>query len=223
MEQRLPSCLECVLTPSMRSPGVGGQDKGVCVCVCVCVVCVKVRQRQVDRGEGADYQPGKGSHPNPDSMSPCVSSFPSLGLCFSISETGIFEIKWFWGNICCNLKFKKNFLLERTKDSYILRARCCCCCLVTQLYLIYCNHMDCSKPDSSVHGMFQARIQEWIAISVPRGSSRPRDRTCISCIGRHVLYCWGSREAQEPGDRGRKEEEIVLSRTVAISWKLGFF
>ena len=34
MEQRLPSCLECVLTPSMRSPGVGGQDKGVCVCVC---------------------------------------------------------------------------------------------------------------------------------------------------------------------------------------------
>ena len=91
MEQRLPSCLECVLTPSMRSPGVGGQDKGVCVCVCV--VCVKVRQRQVDRGEGGDYQPGKGSQPNPDSMSPSVSSLPSLGLCFSISETGIFEIK----------------------------------------------------------------------------------------------------------------------------------
>ena len=71
----------------MRTPRVGGQDKGVRVCMCI-----KERQRQVDRGDGEDYQPGKGSHPNPDSMSPCVRSFPSLGLCFSIPEIGIFEI-----------------------------------------------------------------------------------------------------------------------------------
>ena len=51
--------------------------------------------------------------------------------------------------------------------------------------------MDCSPPGSSVHGIFQARIQEWVAISFSRGSSRPRDRTCISlvsCIGRWILY-----------------------------------
>ena len=51
MEQRLPSCLECVLTPSMQTPGVGDQDKGVFLCVCVCV-CVKVRQRQVNEEMG---------------------------------------------------------------------------------------------------------------------------------------------------------------------------
>ena len=40
--------------------------------------------------------------------------------------------------------------------------------------------MDCSLPDSSVHGILQARILEWGAISFSRGSSQPRDRTCIS-------------------------------------------
>ena len=38
------------------------------------------------------------------------------------------------------------------------------------------------------HGILQARIPEWVASSIPRGSSRPRDQTCISCIGRWILY-----------------------------------
>ena len=42
--------------------------------------------------------------------------------------------------------------------------------------------MDCSLPDSSVHGILQARILEWAAISFSRGSSRSRDRTQVSCI-----------------------------------------
>ena len=53
--------------------------------------------------------------------------------------------------------------------------------------------MDCSPPGSSVYRIFQARILEWIAIPFFRGSSPPRDRThisCISCIGRWVLYHW---------------------------------
>ena len=46
--------------------------------------------------------------------------------------------------------------------------------------------MDCSLPGSSVHGIFQARVLEWVAISFSRGSSRRRDRTRVSCIpGRH--------------------------------------
>ena len=46
--------------------------------------------------------------------------------------------------------------------------------------------MDCSLPRSSVHGIFQARVLEWVAISFSRESSRPRDRTWISLIvGRH--------------------------------------
>ena len=54
-----------------------------------------------------------------------------------------------------------------------------------------CNLMNCSPPDSSVHGILQARTLEWVAISFSRGSSWPRDRTHISYvswIGRQVLY-----------------------------------
>ena len=47
--------------------------------------------------------------------------------------------------------------------------------LVTQLYPTLCNHMDYSPPDFSVHGILQARILEWVAISFSRGSSLPRD------------------------------------------------
>ena len=42
--------------------------------------------------------------------------------------------------------------------------------------------MDCSPPGSSVRGIFQARILEWVAISSSRGSSRPKDQTHISCV-----------------------------------------
>ena len=57
-----------------------------------------------------------------------------------------------------------------------------------------CNPMDCSLPGSSVHGIFQARIQEWVAISFSRGSSQLRDQTQVSCIvGRHFTV-WATRE-----------------------------
>ena len=48
--------------------------------------------------------------------------------------------------------------------------------------------MDCNPPGSSIHRISQARILEWVAISFLRGSSPPRDQTCISCIGRWILY-----------------------------------
>ena len=47
--------------------------------------------------------------------------------------------------------------------------------------------MNCSLPGSSVHGIFQARILEWVAIFCSRRSSWPRDWTLISCIGRWIL------------------------------------
>jgi len=49
--------------------------------------------------------------------------------------------------------------------------------------------VDCSPPGSSVHGISQARVLEWVAISFSRGYLPPRGRTCVSCIGRRVLYC----------------------------------
>ena len=61
-----------------------------------------------------------------------------------------------------------------------------------QSSLTLCDPMDCRPPGSSVHGILQARILEWGAISSSRGSSRIRVRTHISCvswIGRQLLYC----------------------------------
>ena len=45
-----------------------------------------------------------------------------------------------------------------------------------------CDPMDCSLSGSSVHGIFQARVLEWVAIAFPKGSSQPRDRTRVSRI-----------------------------------------
>ena len=55
------------------------------------------------------------------------------------------------------------------------------------------NPVGYSPPGSSVHGILQTGILEWVAISFSGGSSRPRDQTCISsvsCTGRRVLYQW---------------------------------
>ena len=59
--------------------------------------------------------------------------------------------------------------------------------------------MDYSPLGSSVHESFQPRILEWVAISFSRGSSQPRDWTCISCIGRWVPYHWATREVHNAG------------------------
>ena len=53
---------------------------------------------------------------------------------------------------------------------------------VAQSCLTLCNPMDFSLPGSSIQGVFQARILEWVAISLSKWSSRPRDRTWVSHI-----------------------------------------
>ena len=53
--------------------------------------------------------------------------------------------------------------------------------------------MDCSPPGSSVHGILQARILEWVAISFFRGSSQPRDRTWVSCTAGRCFILWATR------------------------------
>ena len=53
--------------------------------------------------------------------------------------------------------------------------------LVTQLSPTPCDPMVCSPPGSSVHGILQARILEWVAMPFSRGSSQPRDQTHVSC------------------------------------------
>ena len=59
--------------------------------------------------------------------------------------------------------------------------------------------MDCSLPGSSVHGVLQTKISEWVAISSSRRSSRPRDWTrvsCVTCIADRFFTCWAIRGSQ---------------------------
>ena len=62
-----------------------------------------------------------------------------------------------------------------------------------QSCLTLCDPMDCTPPGSSVHGIHQARLLEWVALPSFRGSSQPRDQThtsYVSCFGRWVLFCF---------------------------------
>ena len=68
-------------------------------------------------------------------------------------------------------------------------------CLITKLCPTLGDPIDYSPPGSSVHGISQARILEWVAISSSTGSSQFRGRTCVSCIARRILYHSATRAA----------------------------
>ena len=70
-----------------------------------------------------------------------------------------------------------------------------CMCLVIQSCLTLCNPMDCSPPGSSVHGILQVRILEWVAMPSYKGSSQPRDWTQVSYIAGRFFTSWATREA----------------------------
>ena len=68
--------------------------------------------------------------------------------------------------------------------------------LVTRSCSTLCNPIDCCPPGSSVHGILQARILEWVAIPFSRVSSQPRDQTQVSHIAGRFFTTWATKEAQ---------------------------
>ena len=72
--------------------------------------------------------------------------------------------------------------------------------------------MDCKLPGSSVHGIFQARVLEWVAISFSRGSSQPRDRTWVSCIAGRPLSHQGSPHV------GAQQSVVCVAGVVKTGW-----
>ena len=81
----------------------------------------------------------------------------------------------------------KDFLLLLPKLLLLM----VCCAKLLQSCPTLCNSMDYSQPSSSVRGILQARILEWVVMPSSRGSFQPEDQTHISdisCIGRWVLY-----------------------------------
>ena len=69
--------------------------------------------------------------------------------------------------------------------------------LVAQSCPTLCDPMDCSPPGSSVLGILQVRILEWVVISSSRGSSQSRDQTRVSNTAGELFTFWATREAQE--------------------------
>ena len=97
----------------------------------------------------------------------------------------------------CLPNFSQSMKLWAT---FKLRRTCLHMCALSHSVLSDCDPMDCSLPSSSVHGIFQARILDSVAISSSRESSQPRDQTHVSwgsCIGRWILCHWASWEAWE--------------------------
>ena len=91
---------------------------------------------------------------------------------------------WTGDQTCVYLPFKDQVhIYDPGEYSFtVLKVVKCTCLLVAQSCPTLCNCMDCSLPGSSVHGILQARILEWVAIPFSRGSFWPRNQTHLSCI-----------------------------------------
>ena len=78
---------------------------------------------------------------------------------------------------------------------------------VTQSCPTLCNTVDCSLPSSSVHGILQARILEWVVFPFSRGSSQPRDQTQASCIAGRFFTSLATRKAQGCRTQNKHEKK----------------
>ena len=72
------------------------------------------------------------------------------------------------------------------------------------------DSMDCSPPGSSVHGILQAKILEWVAIPFSRGSSWPRDQTWVSCIACRFFTIWATREVLNAISQSQKDKYCIV-------------
>ena len=107
--------------------------------------------------------------------------FGASHLLLSFPVAGFAEDLIFWALVAfCKLSIFNSDSLRVFTDIYCkqsIHVYVCCCGLVAKACLTLCDPVDCSPPGSSVHGILQARVLEWGAISFSRGPSRPRDRT----------------------------------------------
>ena len=80
---------------------------------------------------------------------------------------------------------------------------------------LFCDPMDCSPSGSSVHGISQARILEWVAISSSRGSSWARDQTQVSCVAGGFFTVWATREAP-----WQLRSHIITRTRLCLYWSI---
>ena len=106
----------------------------------------------------------------------------------SLTQNPIFSP---WHMKSCRIKFSPPLLRHLKPFSCSPQRRfllLLCMCLVAQSCPTLCYHMDCSPPGSSVHGILQARILEWVDMTSSRGPFHARDRSQVSHIAGRLFY-----------------------------------
>ena len=113
---------------------------------------------------------------------------------------------------------------EGLRNSLVTRGgiKHCCCYLVTKSCPTLCDPRDCSLPGSSVHGIFQARLLEWVAISFSGGSFQLRDGTWGSCkvpalAGRFFFFFFLTTEP--PGKPRIKHGSVLKTSQLIVVWE----
>ena len=111
--------------------------------------------------------------------------------------------------------------LDASSSSPVVKNKNVSYCMHVNSSPTLCDPMDCSPSGSSVHGILQTRILEWVAISYPRGSSWPRDWThvsWVSCTGREILHCGATWEALVKCLLEREGAKPLGGITQALPW-----
>ena len=146
------------------------------------------------------------SHCRQCSIIPIPAS--SVGLCLH-NPVGwrtcaeFYDVEWFWFWVCLSElllcvameAWVQVLLPKKISISYHHQINTCMHAKSLQSCPTLCDPMYCSLPGSSVHGILQARILEWVAISSSGGSSWPRDWSCYSCVAGGFFIAWTTREA----------------------------
>ena len=117
-----------------------------------------------------------------------------LGLEEIISYTFIFEKKMVLYFLACGILVPWPGIESLPPIMETLSFNPSVCVLVTQLCPTLCDPMDCSPPDSSVHGILQARILEQVAIPFSRGSFQPKNQTQVFWIAGRFFTVSATRE-----------------------------
>ena len=138
--------------------------------------------RKSSREQSLIYRPGSSSAQPPN---------PSLGRVFPVHPLTAVAYITFPCEFPIPQGSTHNLLLFWSSPQVIV--------LVTQPCPTLWDPMDCSLPGPFVHGIFQARILEWVGIPFSRGSSQPRDWAWVSCIAGRFVTVWATREAHVRG------------------------
>ena len=95
--------------------------------------------------------------------------------------------------------------------------------LAAQSCLTLCDPMGCGLPGSSVHGILQARILEWVAIPFSRGTSQPRTQTLVSCIASGFFTAWDTKEAPVEFSKMMGKKALYVKDINPLLWLLLIF